>query len=734
LSVPTESVFRLDASHLALALHGADFGFWEHDLVRDEIHWYNNWCAMLDIDPCLGPGHFGRWTARIHPDDKPTEATYRSLTGPGSVYQAEYRMRTGSGAWRWIMCRGRATHFDDQRRPLRVTGIAIDTDARKRAELAVLESEERLDAAVGGTEIGLWESYEDGSFRWLNDWHILSDIRFPPGLNRTEHWRDRIHPEDLGRYVTGAHKLYSGLDDHAVVEYRFRINHGHWRWLHERSKITARHPDGTLKTMVGVCFDVSARKEMEAALRMARQRYQVAIDAAQLAVCEWSIPDDVVHGNVHWYRTRGYDLTEEQAAQRRETGFGGMHPHDLPLARQAWREHARSGKDVFEQEFRTRMRDGAYRWMLSRTQVIERDAVGNPLKVTGILLDIDSRRRAEQLLLTQAMIVKTIGEGIVLIDASGRIEFTNAAFDRMFGRECGHLAGTSIAALVGYGNLAADAIAIGRLLKRFESHGRRHQVTFQRPDGGLFTAELLLNSFEFNGEKKTLVALQDVSERKSLEREITQIAHRERQRLGSDLHDGLGQELTGIALLLHSLVTRRDAVDTTVARELHEIISLVNHAIHSTRSIAQGLSPIALQRGGLAAALRSLATWAKSTYGIDVHLSLGSHWERTLEEASATHLYLIAQEAIINAAKHGAAHSATIRLRVRRGALSFSIADDGVGILDPKPDQGGGMGLQIMKYRADMLGGALQIKRGRRGGTTVRCVCPETPLTQRVSR
>lgn len=724
-----DSPFCLDASHIALALHGADFGFWEHDLLRDEIHWYNDWCAMLDIDPCLGPGHFARWAAQTHPEDRPSEAKYRSSTRPGGVYQAEYRMRTGSGAWRWIMCRGRATQFDDDGRPLRVTGIAIDTDARKRAEIALRESEERLDAAVGGTEIGLWESYEDGSFRWLNDWRILSDIHFPTGLNQTQQWRDRIHPEDIAHYAATAQKLYSGLASHGVAEYRFRVQNGQWRWLHERSRITARHPDGTLKTMVGVCFDVSARKEMEAALRVAEERYQVAIDAAQLAVCEWSVPDDVLHGNVHWYRARGYELSKEQAAQREETGFSKMHPQDMPLAQQAWLKHVSSGKDLFEHEFRARMRGGAYKWVLSRARIIERDAAGNPLKVTGILLDIDARRRAEQVLLTQAMIVKTIGEGIALIDAAGCIEFTNATFDRMFGRECGELAGTSINDLFGYDRLAADAGAVGRVLQRSEAHGGRRQVTFQRADGSRFTADLLLGTFEFNGERKTLVALQDVSERKRLEREITQIAHRERRRLGSDLHDGLGQELTGVALLLHSLATRRAVLDSTIAQELHEIIALVNRAIRTTRSIAQGLSPIALQRGGLVAGLRSLAAGASGTYGIDVRLRLAGHWDSTIDEASATHLYLIAQEAIINAVKHGSARCATIRLRTTRNAVSLSITDDGVGLAECEPNQDG-MGLQIMKYRASMLGGTLQVKTGPSGGTSVRCVCPHTPLPQ----
>ena len=383
-------------------------------------------------------------------------------------------------------------------------------------------------------------------------------------------------------------------------------------------------------------------------------------------------------------------------------------------------------RGLFEYEYRVRTSNGAYKWMLSRSHIIERDIAGNPLKVTGIILDIDARRRAEQLLLTQAMIVKTIGEGIVLIDATGRIEFTNATFDRMFGRECGNLTGTSIADLLGYETLAGGASAISRVLKRFKAHGGRRQMTFQRPDGSRFAAELLLEAFEFNGERKNLVVLQDISERKRLEQEITQISHRERQRLGSDLHDGLGQELTGIALLLHSLVTRKAAVDVKVARELHEIIGLVNRAIRSTRSIAQGLSPIALQRGGLVAALGSLAAWARSTYNIDVRLRLAGRWDSTFDEASATHLYLIAQEAIINAVKHGSARHATIRLRTSRNAVSLLIVDDGTGIPKLKPNQDG-MGLQIMKYRASMLGGTLQIKAGPTGGTSVRCVYPHTP-------
>jgi signal transduction histidine kinase len=267
---------------------------------------------------------------------------------------------------------------------------------------------------------------------------------------------------------------------------------------------------------------------------------------------------------------------------------------------------------------------------------------------------------------------------------------------------------------------------VARLLKRFDARAGRRDVVFRRRDGSPFSAEVLSADVELAGETRSLVVIQDVSERKHLEREIIEIANRERRRQGSDLHDGLGQELTGISLMLRSLATRLGAGAAQVAPELDEIIGLVNHAIQSARTMALGLSPVTRQNGGLESALSTLAGWARENYRLDVRLKLTTPAPLNLDEAAATHLYLIAQEAINNAVKHGRSRSVDVSLRTNKNVITLGVADDGIGITN-NPVRTKGMGLKIMEYRAGMIGGSLQIRQLKRGGTRVRCVCPQAP-------
>jgi signal transduction histidine kinase len=143
--------------------------------------------------------------------------------------------------------------------------------------------------------------------------------------------------------------------------------------------------------------------------------------------------------------------------------------------------------------------------------------------------------------------------------------------------------------------------------------------------------------------------------------------------------------------------------------------------------MALGISPVTLQRGGLLSALETLTGWSRDSYGIDVRLRLMIRWPLLIDESTATHLYLIAQEAINNAAKHGRARSVVVALRISRALVYLSITDDGVGMMGAAP-QGAGMGLKIMQYRSTMIGGVVQFKSPATGGTRVRCVCPHLAI------
>jgi len=176
--------------------------------------------------------------------------------------------------------------------------------------------------------------------------------------------------------------------------------------------------------------------------------------------------------------------------------------------------------------------------------------------------------------------------------------------------------------------------------------------------------------------------------------------------------------------MMRSLAKRTALTAIDAAPELNEIIALVNHAIQSSRKMALGISPVTLEPGGLLPALHTLAAWSRDSYAIDVRLHLSVRSQLLIGESAAAHLYLIVQEAINNAVKHGRARSIAVTLRTNRLLVSLSITDDGVGIAETRT-RGAGMGLKLMQYRCAVIGAVMRIKRLPQGGTRVRSICPQ---------
>jgi signal transduction histidine kinase len=264
---------------------------------------------------------------------------------------------------------------------------------------------------------------------------------------------------------------------------------------------------------------------------------------------------------------------------------------------------------------------------------------------------------------------------------------------------------------------------IERLVEGLRNQTGTCDILFRRRDGTEFTGEVVTAAIALASGKRWLAVVQDVSERKRLEQEVLDIANRERRRFGHELHDGLCQELTGVALMLRSIAThlRRNLLPTH--RQIEDLIALVTGAIDSARAMAHGLSPVTLDRGGLVSALSALAHRARESYGVDIRLRSKVPPGLTIDEATASHLYRIAQEAINNAAKHGHARAITVALQAHDDKVQLSVSDDGIGLPDGAI-HGPGMGLKIMAYRARMIRGVVDVTPRRGGGTRVQCVCP----------
>lgn len=208
-------------------------------------------------------------------------------------------------------------------------------------------------------------------------------------------------------------------------------------------------------------------------------------------------------------------------------------------------------------------------------------------------------------------------------------------------------------------------------------------------------------------------------ERKHLEQQILEISEREQRRIGQDLHDGLGQHLTGIELMMQSLEQRLANRSKTEAAQATKIAQHVRDAIRQTRALARGLSPVEFDAGGLMSALQELAANVQNMFRV----ACSFRCDKPVfirDNVVATHLFRIAQEAVSNAIKHGQAKQIEIVLSAALDCLTLAIHDNGSGLPSGGP-RASGMGLRIMHYRASVIGGSLAIERQPNGGTTVVC-------------
>ena len=227
----------------------------------------------------------------------------------------------------------------------------------------------------------------------------------------------------------------------------------------------------------------------------------------------------------------------------------------------------------------------------------------------------------------------------------------------------------------------------------------------------------------FSPERRVICAsARDVTGQERLKRELIEAGDREKARMGRELHDGLCQNLAGIAALSATLARKLAARDDPAAASAAEITALLQQTIGDARDLARGLNAGGLAQMGLAAALEVLAANVEALHPVTCAFSCDRRFPR-LAPAVEAHLYRIGQEAVSNAVAHGRASRIDTSLRLRDGQGSLRIRDNGVGI-----PRGGsavaGIGLHTMDYRARMIGASLRVQRAALRGTMVACSFP----------
>jgi two-component system sensor kinase FixL len=413
-------------------------------------------------------------------------------------------------------------------------------------------------------------------------------------------------------------------------------------------------------------------------------------------------PDDLLSGRVQWT-----DIT-----------YHGDHDR-------LWAEveaFVAQGIDEFDQEYRLYRPDGSLCWIEDHNHVIRNDA-GAVTHIHGILFDITDRVQAQTALRESEQNFHALADNAreaILVEAEDGIElYANRFAVRLTGYSRKELLTLRMTDLV----VSRDAGFVADLSRRHlagEEVERTYETFIRRKDGREVPVEITGGQTVWRGRPATIGLLRDITDRRRLEREVVEIARQEQQRIGHDFHDTLGQQLTAISFLAKALHLSLQKASSDAADEVGHIAELAQHAVRDARRISRGLAPVDLADGGLRAALEDMTQTLSKVWKENCVL-VACKDVPVHDSAVGAQLYWIAQEALSNAVRHADADEIIVHLTTQDERGFLRIRDDGIGMDMEAAVDRTGLGLRIMRYRANIIGAHLRINSQPGNGTEVVC-------------
>jgi PAS domain S-box-containing protein len=340
--------------------------------------------------------------------------------------------------------------------------------------------------------------------------------------------------------------------------------------------------------------------------------------------------------------------------------------------------------------------------------------------------DLANRQRAEEAMRRLAEIVECSEDAILRKTLDGIVVSWNAAAERLYGYTADEMIGRSVTALcpperVEEVRLHLDHVRRGQRIDHFET-------TRIRKDGERIEISLSISPIkDADGNVIGASAIaRDMTERMRLQREVLEIAASEQRRIGQDLHDGTGQELTGLAMMAERLAGELAGKKLPESKTAATIVDGLEEALSHVRALSKGLVPVEVDAEGLMIALSELASRTGELHDVNCTFECNEP-VCVLDNPTAMHLYRLSQEAVTNAVKHGRGRNIRISLTDDTELLTLKIEDDGRGF-EPAQEVSAGSGLRIMRYRAELIGATVSITSVQPHGTIITCNVPHRQI------
>jgi len=727
------------------------------------------------------PSELTEWVGRIHPDDRPAfDARLAVLRErrPGLTH-ARYRMRHQDGTWRWIEAHG-AWMEPSTGQPTRYVSLLRDVTAEiarrdhalELARLFRVAFEESVVPMAILDSAGHIESANAGFERFLGA---------PRGGLVGRHYADVTHPDDREEDAATVRARLRRPGDSFTREKRYVRDDGAVVWGYV--SVTAI-PHGTDYQVFAQVQDITARKAAEARLRAGEAVLRLALAAGGQGLYDLNVQTGEAEVNDDYMRMLGYERGEfrETNARWRDR----LHPDDRATVSQAYEDYVAGRVPEYRVEFRQRTKAGDWKWILSLGAIVERDADGQPLRMVGTHTDIGVQKdreaalhRANRALQLRAEVNRLITgarDGQVLMDGICRLAVERGGYrlawiglarnDAQRRVEPVAAAGPAKAYIdtlhVSWADEPSGRGPTGRAIRTgqtqvvrdvatdpaFEpwraaalAHGFRASIAVPLQDEGRTIGTINLHtdlSDTFHADEVALLTdlgrdlafgLKALEARERVEALLVmqeESVEAERARVSQELHDELGQSLTGIKIDLGWLRDHlpREIATGVLGTRLHDALGLVDGTVETVRRISGDLRPGVLDDLGLEAALRWLTRDVGKRSGLAIRLEKGGDLP-DLPPAAATAVFRVVQEALTNVTRYAAGATVVLRYGVEDGGVRVTVTDDGPGF-DTEAPRGPreGLGLLGMRERARRHGGEVTVTSAPGRGTTVRLSLP----------
>jgi two-component system CheB/CheR fusion protein len=495
---------------------------------------------------------------------------------------------------------------------------------------------------------------------------------------------------------------------------------GHW---YNRRILPYRTEDDRIDGVVVTFSDITLQKQAEAKLRELSERLEKRVTAvtAQVDRLVDEAPDAMVvvdqQGKIAHLNKRAEELfgySPDELASR---------PLDKLIPDRFRERHVRHVQDYFSHPYPRSMGTGQQLFAVTKDgKEFPADIQLSPMELNGQLVtlaavrDVTERVRAGEVERRLATLVNASPFSIVIYRPDGTIEAWNQGAERLFGYTAAEAVGQNMQMLVPPEGVK-EFWQVNRMLSPqhplYELEAERLHKDGTRLDLAVIFS--LVN--DDNGNLQGICAIaRDIGERKRLEQETAELATIDRQRLASQLHDTVSQQISGVSMLAASLKGQLPA-DSRIRAVLDHLEEAADKAKKQMGDLARGLFPVEADARGLRVALKGLADEISRMYNIPCRFECPERVEME-DNYTATHLYLIAREATYNAVRHAKPSQIVISLTEDDTGVNVSVRDDGVGMTAARPS---GIGTRIMHHRCRLVRGTLTVDSAPGKGTTVTC-------------